>query len=187
MNTLKNINEKVDELIINYGKWAKRNRLLQDNSILAYLYSERLNCTLSPAISHDEMYSAVRYYILATDRNYELYNAMITWEFFFRAHAHQTEPFVYLSKPLKIGEQVEGLFFSDGIHVVKTYGIPLKAYSVDFSGTIVILCNGQAYRVVTKEEDAEKYVDISFAKLCHWTLLGINAENNELGEVIEHS
>lgn len=147
--------EKVLELEIEYGKWVSENLFLRDNSIIRFVYSEKMGVKIDNPdqddgfrVTQEEMYEAISYHTGRNPKDAHWFIPVSLWWNFFKNR--QGDWIVPCHKAgLRIGQGIVGLRIRDGKQLNKMYGHEIVSVRVTKSHFIVALSNKKKYNIVT--------------------------------------
>lgn len=194
---------KVTELEIEYGKWARENILLHDNSIIAFVYSVKMGQKINEydreeiingvkikfaATTQEEMYEAILEHTRNTLKDSHWFISVNVWWNFFRGRRKDPNPWLVPTGKLTIGVGVVGILVTDGRKLVKTYGHEAMKFIITEKQFIVKLKNKNAYNIVQSEDNNLRYqtiIEHHFTQLCRNIDLGI--EKHYRDQLNEHS
>lgn len=193
----KTIYEKVDELIIEYGKWAKNNLLLRDNSIIAFIYSEKMGVKFDNtnsdgivngvmierfATTQKEMYEVISEYTKRNIKDAHWFIPVSLWWNFFQKRKDDPHPWLVPTGKLTVGVGVSGILISEGRKLVRTYSHAAKAFKISETHFTVKLENKKVYNIVQTDNNAFRYqtiVEHHFTQFCQQVLTGIELAYKE--------
>lgn len=184
--------EKVLELEIEYGKWARGNLILNDNSILAYIYGVKMGkidvtvptyqWTRDGAyLTQEDFFNEIREYTREHPEHADWFiAASLWWEFFKEKKDISGDWFIPLNG-MEVGQGING-FIVNKRRIVRAYGYPIKSVKINKDHFTIRLTNKSSFNVVPPEElklVRGSWLDHRFTAFCKSVDKGVEEWVNE--------